>query len=126
MERLPVVFLLVAGAVHLLPLPGAFGAEMLDRLYAVGQVGADLEILMRHRAVMFGLLAMLLLGAAVRPAWRGLAYAAGIASAGSFVVIAWLVGGYGAAVGRVVVADVVVVLCLACAIALDRRRLFSR
>jgi hypothetical protein len=120
------VFLVLAGIVHLLPLPGVLGAPALVRLYEVGVDDPNLEILLRHRALLFGLLALLLFAAAARPAWRALAYAGGIASAGSFVVIAMLVGGYGAPIGRVVAADVAVVVLLIAATAMDWRRSRSR
>jgi Cu/Ag efflux pump CusA len=90
-------------------------------MYGVAIADPNLEILMRHRAVMFALLALLLLAAAFLPAWRAMAYAAGMASAGSFVLIAWLVGGYAAPIARVVTADVLVVAGLVCAALVDAR-----
>ncbi|MDP3518141.1 MAG: phosphopantetheine adenylyltransferase [Pseudohongiella sp.] len=67
----------------------------------------NLEILMRHRAVLFGLLGVFLLYAAFRPAMRTLAIIAGFVSVTSFIAIAWSVGGYNDAVYRVVIADII-------------------
>jgi hypothetical protein len=85
---------------------------MLARLHGIVVDGPDREILRRHRAVMFGLLGTLLVAAAFRPEWGALAIPAGLASAGAFLAIALAVGGYGATIHRVVVADVVAIACL--------------
>lgn len=121
MNRLVAALLLVAGLIHLLPLPGVFGATQLQSLYGFTIAGPDLEILLRHRAVMFGLLGALLVAAAFRPAWRALAIGAGLVSASSFIAVAMLVGSYGPAIHRVVIADIVAIVCLVLAAALHRR-----
>jgi hypothetical protein len=112
MRRIVAVSLLIAGIIHLLPLPGVLGAAQLERLYGLPFGQPDLLILMRHRALLFGLLGGLLVAAAFRPALQPLAIAAGLASACAFLVLAWSTGGYGDAVARVVWADVVAIGCL--------------
>jgi hypothetical protein len=104
--------LVVAAVIHLLPVAGLLGRDALRRLYGRSFEDPDLEIMMRHRAVLFGLLGALLLYAAAEPRVRGLAYGAGLVSAVSFLVLALSVGGYGEAMRRVVVADVVAVVAL--------------
>lgn len=120
MKHLVAALLLTAGLIHLLPLPGLFGAVQLERLYGITMVTPDLEILLRHRAVMFGLLGALIVVAAFRAEWRLMAIGAGLISAVSFIVIALLVDGYGSAIHRVVVADVVAIVCLIVAAILER------
>ena len=100
------------GLIHLLPLAGVLGAESLARLYALPFEDPSLQILMRHRAVLFGLLGALLVAAAFRPALRPLAFMAGLASVLSFLVLAGAVGGYNAALARVVAADWIALACL--------------
>jgi heme A synthase len=78
----------------------------------VGFSEPNLEILMRHRAVLFGLLGGFMVLAAFRPAFQAVALVAGLASVLSFVWLAWLVGGYNALVGRVFVADLIALACL--------------
>jgi hypothetical protein len=105
------VLLVVPGVIHLLPLSGVMGAEALTRLYGLDFSAPDLEILMRHRAVLFGLLGVLLCAAAFKPALRKLALLAGLASVVSFLVLAFSVGGYGKGVARIVTADWVALAC---------------
>ena len=62
-----------------------------------------------HRRTTAGLLLIAAIG---RPELRITAIVAGLISACSFLAIALMVGGYNAFVHRVVVADIVAVLCL--------------
>lgn len=107
MRHLPMIALLIAGAIHLLPLSGVMGATALERLYGVAVDSPDLAVLLRHRAVLFGLLGAFLVVAAFRPAWRLAGLLAGLASVLAFLLLAWLEPGWGEAIRRVVVADLV-------------------
>ncbi len=111
-DRVAAAMLLVVGVIHLLPVTGVLGGARLDALYGLAIEGPDLAILMRHRAVLFGLLGALLVLGAVRPAYRTVAFVAGFVSVVSFLALAWSVGGYNAALHRVVVADGVALVCL--------------
>jgi hypothetical protein len=89
----PAILLIVA-AIHALRLIGVAGAVQLERLYGIDVQEPNLQILLRHRAVLFGMLAAFQALAAMRPAWHGLGLLAGIVSMGSFLLIAHMVGGY--------------------------------
>jgi hypothetical protein len=102
----PVVLLLLA-AIHILPLAGVLGADKLTSLYAIDAREPNLDILLRHRAVLFGLLAALLVCAAFKPGLHRLALIAATVSVLSFVVIAQWVGGYNAALSTVVRVDLI-------------------
>ena len=112
MRHLVSAMLVAAGIIHLLPLPGVLGGDRLAALYGLSFSDPNLAILLRHRAVLFGLLGVFLLLAAFRPALQALALLAGFVSAASFVLLAWSVGGYNAPIARVLVADIVAVVCL--------------
>jgi hypothetical protein len=104
--------LLVAAAIHMLPVSGVLGSDKLTALYGLPFNDSNLIILMRHRAALFGLLGLFLAVAAFRPSLQPLAFVMGLVSVLSFLVLAWSVGGYNASVGRVFVADVVALVCL--------------
>lgn len=110
----PVVLLLVA-ALHVLPLAGVLSAARLSSLYGITVQDPSLEILMRHRAVLFGVLAAFLAYAARHRRWHGAGLLAGGVSVGSFLVLAATVGRYNAAVSTVVTADVAALALLAVA-----------
>ena len=113
MRYLWTFFVLVAAVINLAPLMGAFAPERMTALYGVSLDDPNLQILMRHRAVLFGLVGGLLLAAAFLPPLRTLGYVAGFASMVSFLLIAWLVGGYSAEIRRVILLDEVGIAALA-------------
>ena len=59
--------LVVVAVIHALPVVGVLGAGKLVQLYGSPVQDAGLELLLRHRAVLFGLLAGFLGWAALRP-----------------------------------------------------------
>ena len=99
--------LVLVAVIHLLPLPGVLGADTLARLYGIPVEGGDLALLLRHRAVLFGLLGAGLVAAVFLPAWRPAAYVAAFVSVASFLVLAALEAPANAAITRVVIADAV-------------------
>ena len=118
MNKLISILIGAVGVIHLLPLSGVLGAERLAVLYGMPFDDPNLQIMMRHRAVLFGLLGGFLLLAAFRADLRMTATVAGFASTLSFLWLAWSVGGYNGAIARVVTADIVAVACLAAALVL--------
>jgi len=80
--------LLVVAGVHLLPLLGVLGTARLQQLYVLHIDEPNLLLLMRHRALLFGLLGALLAAAAFKPAWQGLALLAAWGSVLGFVLLA--------------------------------------
>jgi hypothetical protein len=117
MQKFISAMLIVAALIHLLPVTGVLGPDRLASLYGITFDEPNLTILMRHRAMLFGLLGLFLLYAAFRPELQALAFFAGSVSVISFLWLAWSVGGYNALVTRVVIADVVALVCLLFAMA---------
>jgi hypothetical protein len=101
------ISLISVGTIHLLPLSGVLSAERLLSLYGIPFDEPNLEILMRHRAVLFGILGGFLVFAAFTPTFQLAALVAGFISVISFLYLAWAVGGYNEQIGRVFLADVV-------------------
>jgi len=120
-NKLIALLLLVAGIIHLLPLAGVLGGERLNALYGLALDEPNLQILMRHRAVLFGLLGALLVAAAFIPGLRSLALIGGLLSVISFLLLAWSAPLYNEALRRVVVADWVALACLLLALPLHLR-----
>lgn len=76
----------------------------------------NLELLLRHRAVLFGVIGGLCIAAAFRPALQGVALTAAATSVVSFLLLARVIGGYTPQVDRVVTADWVALAALALAV----------
>lgn len=112
MRKVVTGLLLLVGIIHLLPVSGVLGVDRLAVLYGISISDSNLEILMRHRAVLFGLLGLFLIYAAFRPSFQSVAIVFGLISVVSFIAIAWSVGGYNASVGKVVIADLIALVAL--------------
>lgn len=80
--------LVLVGVIHALPLLGVLGPAKLTQLYGVSAAEPNLALLLRHRAVLFGLLAAFLVYAAFRPELHRLALPLGLASVVSFLLLA--------------------------------------
>jgi hypothetical protein len=114
MHSIATIMLLIVAAIHVLPLLGALGEKHLSGLYGISLGDPNLAILMRHRAVLFGLLGAFLFVAALIPALRLAGFVAGAVSVGSFLLLAWHVGGYNDHLRNVFATDVIASVCLAC------------
>jgi hypothetical protein len=117
-NKLIAALLIVAGIIHLLPLSGVLGTERLASLYGLSVQEPNLLLLLRSRAVLFGLLGALLIYAALRPALQPLALGGGLISVLSFLLLACSGPGYNEALRRVVYADWLALACLLIATAL--------
>ena len=112
------VVLLAAGLVHLLPAVGVLGPQRLGALYGVAIADPSLLLLMRHRALLFGVLGVLMLAAAASPPLQPWMLGAGLASTASFVVLAAGADPLGAPLRTVMWIDVVLSAALAVALTL--------
>ncbi len=110
--------ILVVAVIHLAPTIGFLGADRLVALYGIQINDPNLEILMRHRAVLFGMLGTFLAYAAFSPAVQPIAFAAALVSLGSFFFLAFSANEYSHAIRKIVIADVVAALALLGAIVL--------
>jgi len=113
MRILTALALLTVGIIHLIPLSGVLGPEHLVRLYGAAPSDPSALILMRHRAVLFGIVGGVCVLAAFKPDLQWLALVLGGFSVDSFLWLAWSTGGFNAHLQRVVVADMLALLCLA-------------
>lgn len=112
MRYLISAMLIVVGVIHLVPITGVLGAQQLTELYGMDFSEPNLEILMRHRAVLFGLLGGLLVLAAFRASLQLLAFTAGFISVLSFLWLSLSVGSPNDELARVFSADLIALLCL--------------
>ena len=118
MQKIITGLLIVVAVIHLFPITGVFGAERLWALYGLSLEEPNISILMRHRAILFGLFGLFFLYAAFKPALQPLAFIAGFTSVVSFIVLSWSVGAYNEAIGKVVRADMAAFISLLVAVVL--------
>jgi len=112
------ISLAIAGIINLLPLMGVLSAGKLEKLYGIKISDPNLEILMRHRAVLFGIVGALLIVSIFKSEWQVPAIAAGLISMVSFILLTLSVQGYKGAFRHIVIADVIGIAALLVATAL--------
>ncbi|MAT93214.1 MAG: phosphopantetheine adenylyltransferase [Halioglobus sp.] len=110
--------LLVVGLVNFAPVLGAISAQRLESAYSITLAGNDLAILMRHRALLFGILGAFILYSAFSPLYQWAAMIMGGVSMVGFAMLVFSTGGYNAALGKVLFMDVVGIVFLLAAAAL--------
>lgn len=112
----------MVGGVNAVPALGLVSAEWMRSAYGLGPLDDDLALLLRHRAVLFGMLgASLMVAAWRRPGWRGPTAAANAVSLVSFPLLALTTGSVNAALSRVVALDTGAVAALSTGVVLLRR-----
>ncbi|MFK7964322.1 MAG: phosphopantetheine adenylyltransferase [Burkholderiaceae bacterium] len=112
LDRVITVSLIVVALIHILPVAGFLSVDRIAALYEIEIEEPNLEILMRHRAIMFGMLSAFLFYAAFNPSLQPIAFAMTFISVLAFLYLAVTVGPYNAAIKRVVIADVVALIVL--------------
>ncbi|MDH4394605.1 MAG: phosphopantetheine adenylyltransferase [Limnobacter sp.] len=112
MQTILTLCLIVAAIIHLLPTMGVLGVQQLSTLYQLDLSEPNLAILMRHRAVLFGLLGAFLMWAAFKPELQLVAIVAGLVSVVSFLILAYGTGEYNPAIAKVVKADWIALIAL--------------
>jgi riboflavin transporter FmnP len=116
MQLLVSAMLVVVAIIHLLPLLGVLGAPQLASFYGLDFSDPNLAILMRHRAVLFGLMGAFFVYAAFKPVLQPIAFVAGFVSIVSFLVLAWMTGDYNPQVARICTGDLVALVALVVAV----------
>ncbi len=110
--------LVTVGLINLVPLVGVLSAGRIAAGYGIELPGPDLEILLRHRALLFGVLGGFIVYAAFQPALQWPAMVLAALSMAGFLLLAWTVGGYNAALAKVALVDVIGLVLLAVAVLL--------
>jgi hypothetical protein len=97
----------VVGAIHLMPMAPVFVPETLSRLYGVTPTDTTLLVLMRHRAVLLGLVGILCLWAVWWPPVRPAALLAAALNIVAFLGYYALYGNPAGALRTIAIADLI-------------------
>ena len=112
MAKVIAVLLLIVGLINFAPVAGVISGARLAQAYNIELLGNDLVILMRHRALLFGIIGGFLLFSVYSPAYRPAAMVMAAISMLGFLLIVWQEGGYNAALRKVLWMDVLGIVCL--------------
>jgi len=112
MRHVSTILFLVAALINFGPVVGVLSPDRMVALYGVSLDDPNLEILMRHRAALFGIVGGFMLTAAFHWPFRAVAYAMGFVSMIVFLFVAWLVGDYGEQIRGVARVDILGLVAL--------------
>ena len=118
MAKLITLCLAVVGLINFVPIAGLLSAQKLESSYSIELASNNLIILMRHRALLFGVLGGFIFYSAFVPSYQGAAMIMAAVSMVGYVALVYLVGGYNDSMFKVLVVDVVGVVLLAIAVIL--------
>ena len=107
--------LLIVALAHAVPAMAFFDAGLLQVFYGVAADDPSLSVLLRHRALLFAIVAGILALGAFRPLYRAFALTVGWLSIGSYVFLAMSINGVSSLLHRVAMVDLVLGAALAIA-----------
>ena len=118
MNELYLVLLFVVGVINFLPVIGVLSLSKINQSYGLELNDVNTQILLRHRAVLFGLVGGFTILSVFEPQYQVVAIVFALVSMLSFLIICKLVGNPNASLTKIAKIDIVglILLCLAIAI----------
>jgi hypothetical protein len=113
--------LVIVGLVNVAPVIGVLGPESLGRLYGFAGPEGDLLILMRHRALLFGIVGAFILCSAFKQRLQPAAMLMAAVSMLGYMLLVFLADEPGAKLYRVALIDLIACVPLLIAMVLYRR-----
>ncbi len=112
MSRIISILLVVVGVINFFPVIGVISAERLSGAYSIDLIGNDIVILMRHRALLFGLVGGFMLYSVFKPSFQTAAMVMATISMLGFLYFVWAVGDFNATLYKIAMIDLVGISCL--------------
>lgn len=115
MELIFRITLFIAGVINLLPSVLAFLPDKISKSYGIEIPNENYELLLRHRAILFGIIGGLMIYSAVAKKHYEVSTVIGLISMISFIVLFFLIGGdINSELKKVMSIDIVgtVILCI--------------
>ena len=104
--------LLTIGLINFLPLLGILGVKQLKKLYGIDLKDENIVLLMRHRAVLFGVIGGFIIYSVFFPTFLTVAYIFGAVSMGTFVLLALPIKNHTKQIRKVFYIDIVAIIML--------------
>ena len=106
------VLLFIVGVINFLPVVGVLSAEKLSQAYSIDLVDKNLVILMRHRALLFGVVGGFILYSVFVPSYQCAAMVMAAISMFGYLYLVWAVGGANESILKVAMIDALGISCL--------------
>ena len=104
--------LFIVGVINFIPVIGIISAQKLSELYGIAVEDPNLEILLRHRALMFGLVGGYIIYSVFQPKLQKSAIVMGFISMLGFLFLAWQSGQFNELIRKLAYIDLVAIIFL--------------
>jgi hypothetical protein len=118
MNKVLLVLLFIVGLINFLPVAGVLSAAKLSQAYSIELASNDLIILLRHRALLFGLVGGFVFYSMFMPQFQPAAMSIAAISMIGYLVIMWSVGDYNDSIFKVAIVDMIGIAALGLAVLL--------
>ena len=118
MQKIISLIMVIVGLINFFPIVGVFSATSVQNLYHIGVQSQDVAILLRHRAVLFGIVGGFMIIAAFRPDLQPSAFTMGFISMIGFLLITLMEGNPNAGIHKVFMIDLFATIGLIIALGL--------
>jgi len=122
MNRIITALLILVGLINFFPVLGVLSAEVIANAYNIPAPEGELLILMRHRALLFGVVGSIILVSAFRQQLQPTAMVAAFVSMVGFIALTLSSGEYNEKIYNVILIDVVGTVLLVVAAILRFRK----
>ena len=115
MENIYRIALFLAGMINLLPAFLAFIPDRISKSYGIQLPNENYELLLRHRAILFGIIGGLMIYSAIAKKYYTIATTVGLISMVSFILLYFLIGkDINSELKKIMIVDIVAtgILCL--------------
>lgn len=106
------ILLFIVGVINFLPVMGVLSASKLSQAYSIDLASNDLVILMRHRALLFGVVGGFILYSVFDPSYQAAAMVMAAITMVGYLYFVWAVGGYNDSIYKVALVDTAGIVCL--------------
>ena len=98
--------------INFLPVMLAFFPEKISKAYGIELPNTNYELLLRHRAIMLGLVGALMIFAAISKKYHSISVTIGLISMVSFIVLYFMINGINIELGKVMKMDIIAIALL--------------
>jgi hypothetical protein len=118
MTKIYLLLLFLVGLINFLPILGVISLDKINQAYGLSATDNNLEVLLRHRALLFGLVGGFIIFSVFNPQYQMAAMIFAAISMLGYLIIFWSVGDLNAALLKVAQIDIVGVILLLIAISI--------
>ncbi|MEO0368088.1 MAG: phosphopantetheine adenylyltransferase [Pseudomonadota bacterium] len=118
MSKVSLILLFLVGLINFMPVIGVLSLDKINQAYGLNIVDDNLQILLRHRALLFGLIGGFVIYSVFQPQYQIAAIVLAAISMVGFLYFSWSVGGSSQALIKIAQIDLIGIVLLIAAIVL--------